>query len=164
MRKLIIGVACAFLSIAALGAQEKLKRVYDENVDPFTQIDSAVKKAASSGKYVICQLGGNWCVWCLRFADFISRDEDISKVIDDNFVYIHVNYNPRQKPNARTGELLKRLNHADRFGFPVFVVLDGEGNVIHIQDSGYLEKEMSYDKGNVMRFFVNWTPKAVRGE
>lgn len=85
MRKLIIGVACAFLSIAALGAQEKLKRVYDENVDPFTQIDSAVMKAASSGKYVICQLGGNWCVWCLRFADFISRDEDISKLIDDNF-------------------------------------------------------------------------------
>ncbi len=46
----------------------------------------------------------------------------------------------------------------------LFVVLDGEGNVIHIQDSGYLEKDMSYDKGNVMRFFVNWTPKAVKGE
>ena len=88
MRKLIVGVACAFLSISALCAQEKLKRVYDEDVDPFTQIDGAVKEAASSGKYVICQLGGNWCVWCLRFADFISRDEDISKVIDDNFVYV----------------------------------------------------------------------------
>jgi|GEM_PF-6920133 len=46
MRKLIVGVACAFLSIAALCAQEKLKRVYDEDVDPFTQIDGAVKEAA----------------------------------------------------------------------------------------------------------------------
>ncbi len=30
---------------------------------------------------------GNWCPWCLRFADFISKDSDISKVISDNFIY-----------------------------------------------------------------------------
>ena len=38
----------------------------------------------------------NWCPWCLRFAYFITNDTTISKVISDNFEYIHVNYNPRR--------------------------------------------------------------------
>jgi hypothetical protein len=35
--------------------------------------------------------------------------------------------------------LMKRLNKAGRFGYPVLVVLDEEGRVLHIQDSGFLE-------------------------
>lgn len=74
-------------------------------------------------KFVVCQVGGNWCPWCLRFADFISKDSDISKVISDNFIYIHVNYNPRksggeeQVKAAKT--LMRRLGNPQRFGFPV---------------------------------------------
>lgn len=37
-------------------------------------------------------------------------------------------------------KMLERLNNPARFGFPVFVVLDDEGKVIHIQDSSFLKK------------------------
>ena len=57
--------------------------------------------------------------------------------------------------------MLKRLNNPGRFGYPVFVVLDGEGKVIHIQDSGFLEEGDSYNQEKVLQFFKNWTPKAV---
>jgi hypothetical protein len=57
---------------------------------------------------------------------------------------------------------MKRLNNACRFGFPVFVVLDEKGNIIHIQDSSLLEEGQGYNKEKVLRFFQNWTPKAVR--
>jgi hypothetical protein len=57
---------------------------------------------------------------------------------------------------------MKRLNNAGRFGFPVLVVLDEEGNIIHIQDSALLEEGQGYNKEKVLRFFQNWTPKAVR--
>ena len=143
-----------------------LKKVYNEEINPIGQIDQAVAKAKSEGKFVICQVGGNWCPWCLRFADFISNDTTISKVIADNFVYAHVNYNPRKSggetQQQQAAALMKRLNNCGRFGFPVFVVLDDSGYVIHIQDSSFLEEGQGYNQEKVMRFFKNWTPQAVK--
>jgi len=149
-----------------IDAQNGLKKVYDEDINPIEQIDQAVLKAKTEGKFVICQVGGNWCPWCLRFADFITKDTTISNVIDESFVYIHVNYNPRKSEGEEKVQLakamLKRLDNPARFGFPVFVVLDEEGRVIHIQDSSFLEEGQGYDKEKVLRFFKNWTPKAVK--
>ena len=56
---------------------------------------------------------------------------------------------------------MSRLGNPARFGFPVFVVLNGEGKVMHIQDSSYLEEGRGYNKDKVLRFFKNWTPAEV---
>ena len=164
-KKLILSLLGVCLALA-MNAQTALKKVYDEDINPIEQIDQALVKAGSEGKFVICQVGGNWCPWCLRFADFITNDTTISNVIDENFVYIHVNYNPRKSEGEEKVQLakamLERLNNPARFGYPVFVVLDGEGRVIHIQDSSFLEEGQGYDKEKVLRFFKNWTPKAVK--
>ena len=142
------------------------KKVYNEDINPIEQIDQAVVRAKAAGKFVICQVGGNWCPWCLRFADFITNDTAISKVIDENFEYIHVNYNPRKSQGTEKLEqgktLMKRLNNAGRFGFPVLVVIDEEGKVIHIQDSSLLEEGEGYNQKKVLGFFNGWTPKAVK--
>lgn len=158
--KRIISVALLVMALQVTAfAQNELKKVYNEEINPLTQIDEAVTKAADNGKYVVCQVGGNWCIWCLRFADFISKDSDIDGLIKENFEYIHVNYNPRQKSSP---ELMQRLNNCGRFGYPVFVVLDEKGRVIHIQDSSFLEEGKGYDKDKVLRFFKAWTPSAVK--
>lgn len=164
MRRIILAMLMA-VAVNVVNAQTALKKVYDENINPLEQIDRAVAKAKTEGKFVVCQVGGNWCPWCLRFADFITRDTTISKTINDNFVYAHVNYNPRQTQGPEKAEqaaaLMKRLNNCGRFGFPVFVVLDGEGKVLHIQDSSFLEEGEGYHQEKVLRFFKNWTPGAV---
>ena len=165
-RSFILLVVMAFA--LAAGAQTGLKKVYNDDINPMEQIDQAIAKAKKEGKFVICQVGGNWCPWCLRFADLISKDEAISDIISKNYEYIHVSYNPRRSSNKAKAEqsaaLMKRLNNCARFGFPVFVVLNEEGKVIHIQDSYYLEKKgtESYDKEMVLRFFKNWTPQTVK--
>jgi thioredoxin-related protein len=165
-RRIIIGIIL-LLTITA-NAQTALKKVYNEDINPLEQIDSAVAKAKANGKFVVCQVGGNWCSWCLRFADFITNDTTISKVIADNFEYIHVNYNPRKAEDAEKAQqaaaLMKRLDNCRRFGFPVFVVLDEEGRVLHIQDSSFLEEGKSYNQSKVLRFFKNWTPQAVKND
>ncbi len=164
MKRILIAF-CAVLLAAAIEAQTELKNVYNEDVNPLEQIDQALVKAKAEGKFVICQVGGNWCPWCLRFADFITNDTAISKVIDENFTYIHVNYNPRksegEEKHQQAKALMKRLNNCGRFGFPVFVVLDEDGKVIHIQDSSFLEEGQGYNQEKVLRFFKNWTPKVV---
>lgn len=184
------------------GVQERtpLKKVYNEQIDPMAQIDQALAQARTQGKYVVCQVGGNWCPWCLRLADFIRRDSTVARVIDDNFVYIHVNYNPRKSASSASGwqatgqgkptlpqvkkhggatekasavsskyptagaeALMQRLGNPRRFGFPVLVVLDADGRVLHIQDSSFLEEGKSYNAQKLLRFLNSWTPKAVQG-
>lgn len=186
MRTLALALFIAAATTAA-DAQGALKRVYDETIDPMTQIDEALAKASAGGKYVVCQVGGNWCPWCLRFADFAEKDTAVSKAIADNFVFIHVNYDPRKASAAKaqgntansnsanataatttagsgdkTAAMMKRLGNPARFGFPVFVVLDERGNVLHTQDSSFLEEGNGYSEKKVLRFLKNWTPKAVK--
>ena len=165
IKQLILSLLAVCFTLT-INAQRALNKVYNEDINPIEQIDQAVTKAKSEGKYVVCQVGGNWCPWCLKFADFITKDTTISKVIADNFEYIHVNYNPRKSLGeaqmAQGKALMKRLNNAGRFGFPVFVVLDEEGKILHIQDSSFLEDGNGYNQEKVLRFFNNWTPKAVK--
>lgn len=164
MKKLLFTFAFSFLAFVSTQAQTALKKVYDENINPLEQIDKAIAQAKTANKYVVAQVGGNWCPWCLRFADFVTKDADISKTISDNFVYIHVNYDPRSKDVSKaelSKQMLQRLGKPARFGFPVFVVLDKEGKVIHIQDSSFLEEGKGYNKEKVLRFFKAWTPAAV---
>ena len=167
MKRIILALCAAVLAVTAQ-AQTALKKVYNEEINPLEQIDQAIGKAKAEGKFVVCQVGGNWCPWCLRFADFVSKDTTISKVIDENFEYIHVNYNPRksesEEKQLQAKALMERLNNCGRFGFPVFVIIDNEGKLIHIQDSSFLEEGQGYNQEKVLRFFKNWTPESVKGK
>lgn len=141
----------------AAQAQEPLPKVYDETIDANEQIDRAIDLARSTNRKVICQVGGNWCPWCLRFANFITKDEEIHDLIEKNYVYIHVNTSKQNK----NFDALKRLGNPGRFGYPVFVILDKEGKVMQIQSSAYLEQDKSYDRKKVLEFFQAWTDEAI---
>ena len=162
MKRIISMAFMLAVVMLTANAQEALKKVYNESIDPMTQIDEALVKAKADGKFVVCQVGGNWCPWCLRFADFVEKDSAVNKVVNDNFEYIHVNYNPRKaagdEAQAKVAQLMHRLNNPQRFGFPVFVVLDETGKVIHIQDSSFLEEGKGYNEEKTLRFFKAWTP------
>ena len=166
MKRITTATLMAFMLTFSASAQSDMKKIYDETADPAQQIRQAVAKADSQDKFVICQVGGNWCRWCLMFADFITSDSEVSELIDNNFVYIHVNYNPRDRNDAekaaKARKMLESLGNPDRFGFPALVVLDDGGKVVHIQDSSFLEEGNGYSKQKVLRFLKNWTPDAVR--
>ena len=146
MKKILAFLFLTFLvSGAGLSAQNKY---YDEGLDGMDQIRAASIMAKKSGKYVLCQVGGNWCPWCIRFADFATTDSVIAPLLEKNFVYVHINYS---KANKNT-EAMKYLGNPARFGFPVFVVLDEEGNPIHIQESASLEEGKAYNRKKVENF------------
>ena len=80
IRKIIVTSIVVLLGTFVY-AQTPLKKVYDETINPIEQIDQALSKAKGKHKYIVCQVGGNWCPWCLRFADFITKDQDIAQLI-----------------------------------------------------------------------------------
>ena len=74
--KIVMIVLFTALFALTSNAQTALKKVYNEDINPIEQIDQALAKAKQEGKFVVCQVGGNWCPWCLRFADFITKRYD----------------------------------------------------------------------------------------
>lgn len=155
MKRLLLLSLCVILSYNCFS--QETKALYDEKADAVAQIKTAVKQASGEGKYVVCQVGGNWCPWCIRFSNFITQNDTINQIVKENFIYIHVNYSAANK----NPEAMKMLANPARFGFPVLVILDEKGKVIHIQDSSYLEEGQGYDAKKVEDFFKKWTPKAV---
>ena len=153
--KRIVLVLLLLAGIGAVLAQEK--KYYNEEVDAMAQIQTASMLAKQSGRYVLCQVGGNWCPWCIRFANFATTDSVIAPLIERNFVYVHINYSKANK----NPEAMKYLGNPARFGFPVFVILDEEGKPIHIQESASLEEGKSCDRKKVENFLSLWTKKAV---
>ena len=100
------------VTLMTVNAQTALKKVYDESINPMEQIDKALAVAKAEGKFVVCQVGGNWCPWCLRFADFAETNEAVSKMIADNFVLIHVNYNPRKAGGEEAAQKSRKTDGA----------------------------------------------------
>ena len=69
MRRMITFAFMMTMVVMMAHAQGGLKKVYNESIDPMGQIDAGLQKAKTEGKFVVCQLGGNWCPWCLKFAE-----------------------------------------------------------------------------------------------
>jgi thioredoxin-related protein len=149
---LIFGFLCLGLS-----AQQPVT-IYNPGADAKADVAAAVEKASVEGKHVFLQIGGNWCPWCVKFHKMLTQDLKLDSLVQANYVVVKVNYS---KENYNK-ELLASLGYPQRFGFPVFVVLDGKGNLLHTQDSGYLEFEKAYDREKVERMFLNWSDLTMK--
>ena len=155
MKKIILALVI-LLVCSSVFAQEK--KLYDPYADARKDIEAAIKKAASENKFVLMQAGGNWCSWCLEFARFCKADTKIDSVINNSFVWYHLNYS---KENENK-ELFAKYGYPQRFGFPAFIILNERGERIHTQNSEYLEDgKKSYDRKKVQAFLEMWSPKAL---
>lgn len=146
------------LTTAQFSAQEKKEKIYNPKENAEKAIAKAVKEAKLKNKKVLIQAGGNWCIWCLRFDQFSKNSAKIKDIIDSNYVVYHLNYSPENK-NAKT---FSRLGNPDKLGFPVFVILDAEGNQIGTQESGELEEGKSYNEAKIYAMLIKWSQFDVK--
>jgi thioredoxin-related protein len=157
MKKVVL-VLSLMIGAAVSHAQDLAKfNLYKPEENAEKGIAQAVKEAKASGKQVFVQIGGNWCIWCMRFNDFVNTDKSIDSLVKENYVVYHLNYS-KENTNSK---LLAKYGYPQRFGFPVFLVLDGNGKLLHTQNSGYLESGKSYSDEKVKGFFQDWTRKAL---
>jgi thioredoxin-related protein len=157
MKTVILLILVIFHS-GSVCAQEAAFTVYNPEADAIAELNRAVSSAKISGKHVLVQIGGNWCKWCRMFYKWSHENKTIDSLITSDFVVLHANYSKENK----NPELMKRLEYPQRFGFPVFVIVDGEGNRIHTQNTGYLEEGDGYSENKVAGFLKQWNVNAVK--
>lgn len=154
-KKLILFCLVVFACTAVKAQEVKL---YDPSANAEKDIAAAVAKANAEHKFVLIQGGGNWCKWCIEFARFAKADAQIDSVMKVGYVIYHLNYS-KENDNHAT---FSKLGYPQRFGYPVFIILNGDGQRIHTQNSEYLENgKGSYDKNKVQSFLEMWSPHAL---
>lgn len=153
MKKLKL-LSALLLIVFTANAQDITKfKLYKPTEDAKEALAKKVKQAKDKNKHVLVQIGGNWCVWCYRLNDMVNADKQLDSTMNANYEVYHLNYSKENKNN----ELLKKYGFPQRFGFPVLLVLNEKGELLHTQNSWYLESGKGYDKEKLLAFFNDWS-------
>lgn len=159
---LFSGVALAQRTNEKSGTQKEISRSefrkpYNPQEDAEAKLQELLDIAKKEHKNIMIQAGGNWCIWCLRFDRFWRTTPEVKKIVDENYLYYHLNMSPENRNEKLFTEF---GNPGEKYGYPVFIVLDENGKLLHTQGSGVLEEGKSYNVQKVKDFFNAWKPQS----
>ncbi|HQF43899.1 MAG TPA: thioredoxin family protein [Ignavibacteriaceae bacterium] len=125
---------------------------FDPNRDPFEDLKITIEKAEQSGKRIILDVGGEWCIWCHRIDAFMRNTEEVKSLLEENYIVLKVNYSKENKNE----KFLSQYPAIE--GYPHFFVLEKDGTLLHSQNTGELEKDKDYSKEKFVEFLNKWKP------
>jgi len=160
LRRCALLGACLFVcswGAAARQTPESAGRTglrYDPARDPAADLRAAVGEASKSGKRILLDIGGEWCIWCRRLDTFFMKHEDAEEFLRANYILLKINVS---KENQNEKFL---SGYPPVAGYPHLFVLDSDGSLLRSQDTGALESGKYHDHDKVMAFLRRWCPKA----
>lgn len=138
----------------ATQAKQGRPKIFDPARDAAKDIDAAIKEATRTGKRVLIDVGGDWCIWCREMERYFEEHAALRELRNKYFVTVKVNYSPQNRNEA----VLSRYPKIP--GYPHLYVLDKNGAVLHSQDTGQLEDgRKSYNLEKFTAFLTRWVPK-----
>ena len=140
-----IAAVLALLMSLGLPAQD-LPAKFDPQRNAAADLATATAAAKAQHKRVLVDVGGEWCPWCHILDRFVAANADVKKIVDENYVWLRLNWSPQNRNEA----VLSRWPRVK--GYPHLFVLDGDGRLVHSQDTGQLEAGKDYDKDKVLAF------------
>lgn len=156
MKKGVFIIIVLFISLTTFSQEQ----IYNPKADAAKNVKEAVQKAKQNDKHVFVMIGGNWCPWCRKLHSLLTTNEELSKVLNKNYVMVKVNYSKENKNQ----DVLASFAYPQRFGFPVLVILNEKGRRIHTQNTVYLEEGKGYEIERIKTFLKNWSPSALSAE
>lgn len=161
-RLIVVALLTAgLLMLAALNGTQTAKaegkyepvRVYDPARNADQDLRNAVAEARRTGRNVLVEVGGNWCIWCRMMDNFFHEHTDLAELREKNYVLVFVNFSPDNKNEA----VLSRYPKVA--GYPHLFVLDNEGKLLQSQDTSVLEEGRGYNAERMRTFLVKWAPQ-----
>jgi thiol:disulfide interchange protein len=129
---------------------------YDPRRDPAADLRAAVEEAQRSGRRILLEVGGEWCVWCHVFQDLVDKDKEVAARLRDGFVVVKVNWSPENE-NTRFLSAYPPIP-----GYPHFFVLESDGTYLRSQPVDPFTQGSGYDRAKVLAFLKQWSPPVKR--
>ncbi len=148
---LVLALGLGFGTIDGATAQFTKKHLYDEQIDPKSEIAAGLRQAKAEHKRVILDFGGDWCGDC-QVLDIYFHDQSNAELLSKNFVVVHV----------FIGQMDKNIDLAASYGVPIgkgvpaLAVLDANGKVIHAQATGGFADMRHMESSAVHEFLMKW--------
>jgi thiol:disulfide interchange protein len=125
--------------------------IFDPTREAAKDMEQAIAEAARTGKRVLLDVGGNWCIWCYEMERYFEAHKDLRSLRDRYYVTVKVNYSPENQNE----DILSKLPKIP--GYPHLFVLDKTGALLHSQNTAELEdSEKSYDLEKFTAFLKEW--------
>jgi thiol:disulfide interchange protein len=131
----------------------KLGGKFDPDRVAANDLTEAISQAKAQNKRIIMDVGGEWCVWCLRMDKFMQGNEMIRNTVAKDYVWLKVNYSDENKNEAFLSQYPKVK------GYPHLFVLDADGKLLQSENTGELEQDKSYNAEKLLAFLQQWSGK-----
>ena len=125
---------------------------YDENANAEEQISDALETAKLNNRYVLLQMGGNWCPDCRTLGEYFSRPE-IKTWLDERVVLVSVDVGEWD----RNLDIVEEYENPISEGIPALVLLDSENQIIFATLAGELATARSMSKIEL----IEWLNKKI---
>ena len=125
---------------------------FDPKRDPAADLRAAMGEAQRTGKRIILDVGGDWCVYCHQLDRLFEQHPELARLRDENFVTLAVFYGKDNK-NPQFFAHYEKIQ-----AIPQFYVLDEQGrplpsqNLIELRDGG------TYSPEKMKTFLLRWSP------
>lgn len=130
---------------------------YDPARNADQDIKDAVAEAGRTGKRVLLEVGGEWCIWCHHMDEFFEKHPELLTLRETNFIMVKINYSDENKNE----QVLSRYPEVK--GYPHIFVLEQDGKLLQSQDTGKLEEGKSYNLDKFTAFLKEWSPPERTG-
>jgi len=125
---------------------------FDPARNPADDLKQSITEAQRSGRRIILDVGGDWCIWCHRIDDFIAKNDEINSFLNKNFIIVKINFSKENKNE----DFLSKYPQIP--GYPHFFVLEKNGGLLHSKKTDELEHYKGYSKDKMMAFLKKWAP------
>jgi thioredoxin-related protein len=134
------------------------KDIFDAKAPAGKLIADALAQATREDKKVLLLFGANWCPWCHRLHRALTTDLPIQARLNQKFVLVHIDVNTRNDKNRNADVLTKYGNPVERFGLPVFVLLDKTGTLLTTRETASLTGNIDQEvAAHVLAFLEQWS-------
>jgi thiol:disulfide interchange protein len=128
---------------------------FDPTRNAANDIQLAISMAHETGKRVLLDVGGEWCIWCHRLDSLFLFHRELRIFRDEHYVHVKVNVSKENK-NEKV-----LASYPQVTGYPHLFILEEDGKLIKSQDTGELEYPKDYfvkghDKDKVFAFLKKW--------
>ena len=125
---------------------------YDENANAGEHISDALEKAKLKNRYVLLQMGGNWCPDCRTLGEYFARPE--SKTwLDERVVLVSVDVGEWD----RNLDIVEEYENPISEGIPALVLLNSNNEVMFATLAGELASARSMSKNDL----IDWLNKKI---